>query len=344
MTGGESRNRIPIAVAFLLPVSASAGVFLFAEPQEEPLLITHPSGYDGTGGALEVSVCIDETSESISEIEIPVQNTIFRWNERKVASPNLFFGSDNNIPSGELDFESVMLHEMGHCVGLAHPNAASESGLGEPEANSTKALVGEDGMLNTDAGSDGIVGSADDVRGDDVNLHWVEIGQNNPFQMPSTIDGSTMSVELADLPVGDNFPANADRNVGADLGFDDSEAVMQQNTLLNEAQRTLGADDVTTLRLGMSGLDRQQGTADDYEPVLGFEGVQPADSDSCDVVVKVAGDGIGNCQVSALFLPGEHLAITRGTITIGSTSNFDWFFNQEPAFEVIFVDGFESTQ
>lgn len=331
----------PFALVLLLPLPALAGVFLFAEDQGDPLIITHPSGYDGTGGTLEVSVCIDETSESISEIEIPVKNTIFRWNERQIASPNLFFGGDNNVPSGDLDFESVLLHEVGHCVGLAHPNAASESGLDEPDANFTKALDGDDEMLNTDAGSDGIIGSADDVRGDDVNLHWFEIGVNNPFLVPSTIDESTMSVALADLPSGDNFPANADRNVGADLGFADSEAVMQQGTPPDEAQRMLGADDVVTLRLGMSGLDRSQGTGDDYDPVLVFEGTAPADSESCDIVVKLEGDAIGNCQVSATFHGPTHLAVTTGTITIGSTTNFDWFFNQEPAGDLIFADGFE---
>ena len=337
---------VPVAamVTVLAPAPALAGVFLFAENQGEPLIITHPANYDGTGGTVEVSVCIDQNSESINEIEIPVQNAIFRWNERQVASPNLFFGSDNNIPSGKLDFESVMLHEMGHCVGLAHPNAASESGLGEPERNSTKALVGPDGSLNTDAGADGIIGSADDLRGDDINLHWFESGVNNPFNIPSTIDESTMSVALGDLPSGDNFPANADRAVGADLGFTASEAVMQQGTPLDEAQRMLGADDFVTLRLGMSGLDRSEGTGDDYEPVLVFEGTAPADSDSCDIVVKVEGGGLGNCQVSGTFRAPNHLAITNGTIIIGSTANFDWFFNQDVASEIIFSDGFESSQ
>ena len=333
-----------VLVTVLAPVPALAGVFLFAENQGEPLIITHPANYDGTGGTVEVSVCIDETSESISEIEIPVQNAILRWNERQVASPNLFSGGDNNIPSGKLDFESVMLHEMGHCVGLAHPNAATESGLTEPDRNFTKALVGPDGSLDTDAGADVIIGSADDLRGDDVNLHWFEIGVNNPFEVPTTIDDSTMSVALGDLPTGHNFPANADRNVGADLGFADSEAVMQQGTPPDEAQHMIGPDDFVTLRLGMSGLDRTEGTGDDYEPVLVFEGTAPAESDSCDIVVKIEGGGIGNCQVSATSLATNHLVITTGTIIIGSTDNFDWFFNQEAAFEVIFADGFESSQ
>lgn len=207
---------------------ASAGVFLFAEQQEDPQIITHPSGYDGTGGPLEVSVCIDETSESIDEIGVSIENAIVQWNNREAKSPNLFFGSDNNIPSGALDFESVFLHELGHCVGLAHPNAASESGLENPEANSTKALPGLDEILDIDAGPDGLFGSADDIRGNDVNLHWFEMGVNNPMISPAVIDASTMSVALSDLPAEDNFAANADRSVAAALGFSNSEAVMNR--------------------------------------------------------------------------------------------------------------------
>ena len=43
-------------------------------------------------------------------------------------------------------------------------------------------------------------------------------------------------------------------------------------TASDEAQRTLGHDDVATLRLGMAGLDEVAGTSDDYTLTLTFCG------------------------------------------------------------------------
>ncbi|MDT8450540.1 MAG: hypothetical protein RQ847_10270 [Wenzhouxiangellaceae bacterium] len=329
------------ALLLCVPAPVPAGGFLFAENQENPQLITHPSNYDGSGGIVEVSVCIDETSESVEEMESSVRNAVQRWNEREATSPNLFFGGDNDIPSGRVDFESVVLHELGHCVGLSHPNASSESNLDGSEQNFTKALAGPNGALDLDSGADGIIGSADDRRGNDINLHWFEIGVNNPFLVPATVDGSTMSVDQGELPPGDFFAANADRQVGADLGFFNTEAVMQQGTFGDEAQRTLGADDVATLRLGMSGFDRIEGTSDDYQPRLLFDGVAPAES--CDIMIKVSGSGLGVCKVGGVFLGGnsDHIAISQGTIELGSASEINWFFNQTRLGDEIFADDFE---
>ena len=303
-----------------------------------PDRITHPSGYTGTGGVLEVSVCIAPTSESIADMEVSVQNAIFNWNQLTPVSPNLFLGGSNDIPSGQVDFESTVVHEIGHCIGLAHPNAATESGLPNEDRNYTKAGQGSNGSFDLNPGADGIKGSADDLRGDDISLHWFN-PDNNPFVLTEPVDVSNYSVELADLPSGDTFAANPDRTVGNALGFPDSEAVMQQGAFFDEDQRQLGVDDVAMIRLAASGLDETEGTADDYQLQLVYGGVQSG----CDITVQVTGTSFAFCSVGTATISGRHRRVTSATVQMGSASSYDWYFNQTSvAPELIFDDGFES--
>ncbi len=331
-------KHVTAGLLVFLPTLAFGGAFIFADG-DNPDLILHPTGYTGSGGDLPVSVCILPSSESIPEIEIPVRNVINTWNRREPVSPNLFFGNNNNIDSNnKFDFESVLLHEVGHCVGLAHPNLATESGLPPADRDYTKAAMGSNDMFDIDPGLDGIKGSADDPRGDDINLHWFNVGINNPLLLTQPVDASTYSVSLDDLPDGDSFVANADRSVAAALGFADTEAVMNQGTFNNEAQRDLAVDDVATLGLGMSGLDRLQGTADDYQPRLEYAGV----TSDCDITIEVTGSSFGFCSVGGVSLSSDHFRITSAVINLASSSQINWFFNQESNVQVIFSDGFES--
>ncbi|PKL94567.1 MAG: hypothetical protein CVV18_08540 [Gammaproteobacteria bacterium HGW-Gammaproteobacteria-8] len=337
----RSQLVLGLAAGIGLPATALAGAFIFADGPN-PERIAHPTGYFGTGGDLQVRVCIDPSSDAINEMQVSVQNSIALWNQRQAVSPNVFLGGNNNIPSGQVDFESTLTHEMGHCLGLAHPNEATESGLPAADRDYTKTDPGPNGVRDLNPGSDGIKGSADDIRGDDINLHWFNIGINNPFVATPPFDASNYSRNLADLPPGDSFAANADRTVGGSLGFPNSEAVMQQGAFTDEDQRQLAIDDVTTLGLGMSGLDRTSGTADDYRPVLVFDGVQAG----CDININVTGTSFAFCSVSGAIINGNnnHLRLTQANVQLGSTSNFSWFFNQEPVVvqEEIFSDGFES--
>ena len=327
--------------ALLLSSQAPAGAYLFSLDQNGiafPERITHPSGYTGSGGTLQVSVCISPSSESIAEMETSVENTIFTWNQLTAASPNLFFGGANDIPAGTIDFESTLVHEIGHCIGLAHPNAATESGLPQGSRDWTKAGNGLNGSLDIDAGADGLQGSADDVRGDDVNVHWFN-PNNNPFELFEPVDTSNYSNDLADLPPGDLFAANADRDVGAALGFSNSEAVMQQGAFFDEDQRQLGVDDVAMIRLGQSGVDETQGTGDDYQLELVYGGVQSG----CDITVQITGSAFAFCSAGGSFISPSHLRVTNATVQMASTSNTNWYFNQTPlGAEEIFADGFES--
>lgn len=317
--------------------SVSAGAFIFADG-DNPVRIAHPPSYVGTGGEISVTVCIAPTSESIVDMLVSVQNSISVWNAREPVSPNLFLGGSNDIPVNQIDFESTLLHEIGHCLGLAHPNLATESGLPSADRDYTKADRGTNGSFDIDPGTDGIKGSADDLRGDDINLHWFNTGINNPFVLTTPIDVSTYSRDLADLPAGDNFAANADRTVGNALGFPSSEAVMQQGAFFDEDQRQLGVDDVATLGLGMAGIDRTAGTSDDYATVLEYGGV----ANGCDITIEVTGTSFAFCSVGGSFIAPDHLRITNASIQLGSASEFAWFFNQNSLNpDEVFGDRFE---
>ncbi|MEM9555716.1 MAG: hypothetical protein AAGC60_15790 [Acidobacteriota bacterium] len=321
----------------LVASSALAGGFLIAS-ESNPDLITHPDGYTGSGGEVEVTLCIDPASANAAAMEISVRNIATTINDLQAISPNLRSGGNNNIPSGNFDFESVALHEVGHCIGLAHPNLGSQSGV--TSTNSTNAGNGANNVFNEDDGADNVFGSADDVRGDDVNLHWFRVADNNPFVLGSIVDVSTYSVELGDLPGGDLFPANADRTVGSSIfGVVGTEAVMQQGSLADEDQRQWAADDVAMLRLGMSGVDEVQGTADDYTIRARYAGLTTA----CDVVLRFdnAATGFARCSVSGSSINTDHFQITSATASFNT--GFNWFFNDVLATEgLVFSDGFES--
>jgi hypothetical protein len=180
---------------------AGAGAFMFSENNGADV-IAHPTGYTGGGGTVTVSVCIDPSSANAASMAVPVQNIVATWNARTVVQPNLFFGANNNIGASQYDFESVALHELGHCIGLAHPNLSSESGLTGSDQNYTKSTSGADGAYDLGIGADGVRGSADDVRGDDVNLHWFRRSDNNPFNTSATADITTYARSTALLPAG----------------------------------------------------------------------------------------------------------------------------------------------
>ena len=257
---------ILLIITYALIPSAIAGTFLFAEDNETADVITHPQGYRGQGTNLIITVGISPSSLHGTEIALPIQNAINTWNQLIPTLGNSV--SDEKIPFNHFDFESVALHELGHCLGLAHPNLSSESGLSGENRNYTQSSRGGNNRYDLNSGNDGIAGSHDDLRGDDINLHWFRRKNNNPFTIAERIDVTTYSRNLAELPVGHTFATNGDRTVASLLGYQKTEAVMQQGIIAGEAQRTLTADDIATLKLAMSGLDRLAGTSDDYTLTL----------------------------------------------------------------------------
>ena len=300
-------------------------------------IVTHPLGYTGTGGTLSISVGIDPTSANAAAMAVSVQNMINTFNGLVPTDANLVLGASNNVPANFFDFESVALHELGHALGLAHPNAASESGLSGSDTNYTRATTGTNGVFNLGFGADLVRGSSDDVRGDDVNLHWFRTSNNNPFTIDSPVDSTTYS-RTAALPSGHTFSANADRSVSGLLMVPNTEAAMQQGTADDEAQRTLGHDDVAGIRYAMAGLDEVAGNADDYTITLTNAGLDA----SADIVIDFDNSeaSFANTKVSGTFINfPTNVALTSTGVSsscgvsqtercgIFFNDGYNWFFN-----------------
>ncbi|WP_395373922.1 Ig-like domain-containing protein [Marinicella sp. W31] len=314
-----------IGLLLLLCVSKlHAGAYIHANEVRGIDVVSHPKNYDGTGGTVINKVCIEVDSAFAASLEIPVQNTIDRYNQLVAIEGNLLLGATNDIPDGTVDIESALVHEIGHCIGMAHPNAASESGLSGDDRNYTKAIEGTNGVFDLGIGNDNVRGSADDERGDDVNLHWFLKDSNNPFVTPNgVVDQTSFSRNIADLPAGNNFVANGDRSVSTLLGLPLTEAAMQQGQVRDEDQRALTGDDVNTLLFARSGIDRITGTADDYTVNMVYGGI--SDAADCDITVTIdTGPSFAVCQTSGTTLSVNNWAIIFARVRFNQ--NVNWFF------------------
>lgn len=311
------------AAAYLHPSLASDISNGEPVPESQADNITHPEGYTGSGGQVMVNVCVTPDSADQQNMLIPTQNAIRTWN---ALEPNTGNYQGNGSGVSGFDFESVLLHELGHCVGLDHVNLASESGVSSANRDYSRSTNGVNDSFDLNPGVDGVRGSADDIRGDDVNLNWFRKSNNDPFTVAEIVDSSTYSISLADLPAGDSYVANADRDVATLLGYPNSEAVMQQGTPGGEAQRLLGHDDVAGIRLAMSGVDEIQGTTDDYTLKLNYLGV--SGSNDCDINIKIdpQESSFAFCSVGFLNIAAGHRRLFLTSITMGG--NVNWFFNQ----------------
>ncbi len=317
-----------LVLSLLSSSTVFSGAYIFADEINGVNIVTHPSTYTGTEDIVTIRVCIDPASLNATDMEYSVQKIVAEYNQLTPTLGNVLLGGANNIPSGAIDFQSVALHEVGHCLGLAHVNAASESGLIANQQNYTKATDGADNELNLNAGADGVIGSSDDGRGDDVNLHWFRTSNNDPFTIDAVVDSTTYSRDLVNLPAGHNFAANADRAVSTLLGYSQTEAVMQQGSFFDEEQRTLGHDDIATLRYAASGLDElESGASDNYDIVLEYGGISASNCDISMAITSTA--GLAFCSVSGVGLTATHVRI--GTAIIEFGDSFNWFFNSNAA-------------
>jgi hypothetical protein len=308
------------------PVISQAGSFVFASEANGIRAITHPSGYTGTEDTLNIKVCIRPTSSNTANLEQATKNSIATWNEQKATSSNLL----NNLPNSSfVDVESVIIHEMGHCIGLAHPNLAV-TGVSGNDRNYTSTTNGTDNIYNLDSGTDGVRGSTDDIRGDDDNLHWFRTSNNNPFSIANIIDSTTYSLDISDLPSGHTSVANGDRSVSVLFSAPDSESVMQQGSFFNEAQRTLTHDDVATLQLARSGLDTTAGNADDYNINLTYGGISAASDCNINLGFDNTQTGFAVCGINGAFmtgLPNRHIRLTSAEIYLNDSVN--WHYNTD---------------
>ena len=319
------------AVLAMALLSSGADVYAFAyvgSYEPIPNRVVHPTDYHGIGGTLNLSVAIaPDTPRSLDMIE-SINRVIETWNLLEPTLNNIEDHTTNPITSIQFDFQSVLLHEVGHTLGLAHPNAASESGLLGDDMDYTKSAMGNNNKWDLDPGEDGIIGSADDERKDDVNFNWFNTANNNPFSISEIVDSTTYSSFIDDLPSNDSYSANASRDVAAlvmgnlDAGFV-SEAVMQQGAYPGEIQRQLSFDDVAGVMYANSGIDEISNTIDDYTINLHYVGYD----NLADIVITFDNSSdfaSTTFATSRIGFNANHQRISPATILFNDTIN--WYF------------------
>ena len=312
---------------------AQAGVFLpfGGRPANQ---VVHPIGYNGTGpSTLNISVCLDPAAApagGLAQAEQAVRNVVAEYNRMQGQ-----LGNVSTNPTVNDDFEGVLLHEVGHCMGMGHSVfGPSEVGSGNARLYYANALVGTNGTFDTAVGTDSVLATRDDVRGDDTNLNWFRPNVNDPFAaLPSIIDRTTYTVDIGQLPAGHNYvevassfnPCNAAANSSNLRGQAATQNTMFPVLCGNNLLRKLSRDDVALLRIARAGKDGTQGNADDYVATLSYAG-QTA---SCNVPIRFnTNTGYARCAVNANVGGGlgNDIAISSGAIDFASTVT--WTYNQ----------------
>lgn len=306
---------------------ARAGAYIVADESNLDVR-SHARNFSGPGGELEpIRVCIDVSANPAlaAQAEPAVKNVIATFNRfRSLARNTYASGAGADVPAGAYDFESALLHEMLHAHGVAHPNHADESGLAGDAYYGTKSGDGPNNVWNQNAGIDGVHGSADDVRGDDVNLHWYVRGANDPGALPGVVDETTLARALDALPAGQLFAANANRQVLAGLGYADAEAAAVQSARAGEAQRHLQHDDIATLRLARAGLDGIQGSADDYRSTLVYVGQHnPPVGESCQIAIRLDNStAFATSSIGSFRITPNHWGIMSARLRFNAAVNW----------------------
>lgn len=319
---------------------ASATSFMIASGSN-PEIVTHPPGYTGSeSGEILIDVCLDPSMPAAAET--PTKNAIATFNRFLPTLGNRQSASAVGIPNFRPDFESVLLHELGHCLGLGHNTLGPfelDGSFSDSRLYFTISAAGANGNLEANAGPDFVRASRDDLRGDDVNLHWFRKGVNNPFAIPSgRIDRTTYGVLLADLPAGHHFVEAATAHdpcspgTAASTSFlhgqPPTQSIMMPVICTNNVYRALAPSDVATWRVARAGADGDElAPSDNYRPLLRYVGV----SNACTLRIRYqTGVGFAYCQFS-FSGSGNNRFILSGVASFEPPPGVDWWFNPTDA-------------
>ncbi|RMG57904.1 MAG: hypothetical protein D6722_24225 [Bacteroidetes bacterium] len=91
---------LTLALIYLPQNAALAFAYIFAGEGNGVDVVTHPIGYNGTGGPLTITVGIDPTSTFAADMVVPVQNVLPVMNALTPTTGNLLLGAANSIPLG----------------------------------------------------------------------------------------------------------------------------------------------------------------------------------------------------------------------------------------------------
>lgn len=326
-----------LLTAFLVPAPDS-GAFTYVTSVKNPSVVVHPAGYDGTGGELVVTLALHpDFAEMADEVDFSATQAAAIWSSLLIWDENL--APSIEIPEdGGTDFFGTLVHELGHMLGLGHPTLIPEGlELRRGRGKFSTASPGPNGRLDLDEGEDGLRGSADDQRGDDINAVFFKIEDNNPFTLPANgvFDSTTYSLDVEKLPPGHTWPIIGSREVASEIySREHSENIMVSGGSLTRGQvrRGLTPDDVAGIRYAMSGLDEIQGTSDDYTLEVEYLGV----SDEADVIIRFdLESGYAVAAIGTRPISGNHTAMgTNRHIRYNPNPprNRKWYFPQpEPA-------------
>ena len=333
--------RVAVAMGLLLLCApAGAGVYHLADGPYEEFIVVHPQGYTGAGGAIDIKVC----AAPGAEITLPALRQAVRiWDSLTPTTENCA-GECRTHEQGAVDetlpfrMGAVLLHELGHCaMGLGHPNWLSTSYTNTVDVKS---------WID---GPDPFRGTRDDLPqplpGSRL-IHWFRTTDNDPVVIDGTvIDGMTFSRRILDLPSGHLWPANGNVATATLLGELNTQAVMYSAIPTALDYTGVTADEVATVRFGMSGLDEMAGTADDYTVSMTI--VDDCDQADVEVTYESFPDPdnqpLADCLVDLEYIgPGGLFMIHHALKPFVTEQRARIQVNPAKLWDVVFADGFEA--